>query len=329
MAGGGAKVVIQAITGNAFITGIKTVGFMVSGSPSLMAEAVHSFADTLNQILLLIGLKQSQKEKTQEYSTGTGSARYVWNLVSAVGIFFLGFGVTFYHGMHALFSEHVASELSLLGIGILIVSLIIEAWVFVQAYKEVNLIRGKMSFLQYFKESDDPTIIAVLLEDGVAVIGVCLALIGITLGHVFGSVLFDIAASLLIATLMAFMAVALGIINGKLLLGKSLTVAREKEIKKYIQELPEVEEISVFSTKIMGAGQIRLSINVELHGELVIDKTSFQNDLEAFKQGEQAERVLTKSNTRMVRLTGRMINKLEARIQEQFPEIDIIDFEIT
>lgn len=329
MASGGAKVVIQAISGNVFITGIKTVGFLVSGSPSLMAEAVHSFADSLNQILLLIGLKQSQKEKSQEYSTGTGNARYIWNLVSAVGIFFLGFGVTFYHGMHALLSEHVATELSLLGIGILIVSLCIEGWVFLQAYKEVNLSRGKLSFLQYFKESDDPTIIAVLLEDGVAVIGVCLALIGITLGHVFGSVLFDIAASLLIATLMAFMAVALGIINGKLLLGKSLTVDREKEIKKFIQGLAEVESISVFNTKIMGAGQIRLSLNVELHGELVIDKPSFQNDLSAIKKGEQIEKVLTKSNTRMVRLTGRVIKTLEARIQEKFPEIDIIDFEIT
>jgi zinc transporter 9 len=329
MAGGGAKVVIQAISGNSFITVIKTIGYMVSGSPSLMAEAVHSLADTLNQILLLIGLKQSQKEKSQEYSTGTGTARYVWNLVSAVGIFFLGFGVTFYHGMHALFSDHGPSEFSWLGVGILIVSLIIEGWVLLQAYKEVDSTRGNMSFVQFFKESDDPTTIAILLEDGVAVLGVILALLGIILGHIFGSAYFDIAASLLIATLMAFMAIALGIVNGKLLLGKSLTIAKEKEIKNYVEGLTEVESISVFNTKIMGAGQIRLTLNVELFGESVIDKNSFQNDLDQIKSGEQVEKVLTKSNTRMVRLTGRKIKELEHKIQAQFPEIDVIDFEIT
>ena len=158
----------------------------------------------------------------------------------------------------------------------------------------MNSNRGDLSFIQFFKESDDPTTIAILLEDGVAVLGVILALCGIILGHVFNSPYFDIAASLLIATLLAFMAIALGIINGKLLLGKSLTIAKEEEIKGFVKNLSEVESLSSFSTKIIGAGQIRLSLNVELHEESLIDRESFQSDLDQIKSGEQGEKVLTK-----------------------------------
>ena len=92
MAGSGIKIVVSAIAGNSFITVIKFIGWFFSQSPSLLAEAIHSVADTLNQILLLIGLKQSEAESSREHPLGVGEARYLWNLISAVGIFFLGFG---------------------------------------------------------------------------------------------------------------------------------------------------------------------------------------------------------------------------------------------
>jgi len=329
MAGGGAKVIVQAISGNLFITIIKFIGWFFSHSPSMLAEAIHSLADTFNQILLFIGLKQAQKEANREFSTGMGGASYVWNLVSAVGVFFIGFGVTFYHGMHSLFSEHFeVGPVSWLGISVLVVSFCIEFWVLLGAIKEVNLSRNGRSFIQFFKESDDPTVLAVLLEDGVAVLGVVLALIGIVLGQIFGSAIFDIVVSLIISFLLAFLAIALGIINGKLLIGKSLTIHKEAEIKNFVESLDQVDHVKSLSTKIIGAGKIRLSMEIELHGENIIDKSSIVLDVKKIENGENIPKVLMKASERMVRLTGYHINLMEVQIHEKFPEIAFIDLEI-
>lgn len=328
MSSGSAKVVIQAIGGNFFITIIKFIGWFFSQSPSLLAEAVHSLADTFNQILLLIGYKHSLKEATRDYPTGHGSARYVWNLISAVGIFFIGFCVTFYHGMHSLFSEHSVGELSYISIAVLIISFIIEFWVLRGAFKEVNSAKGELGYIEYFKQSDDPTIIAVLLEDSVAVLGVSLAFVGVLLGQLTGSALFDIYVSLMISFLMAFMAIMLGVINSKLLLGKSLSIAQESEIKKFIQSFREVDKIIHLSTKINGAKNVRLTMEVEILGEMVVDPISFKADLARLTTKQNYEKILMESNARMVRLTGNLINKFEKDIRAKFPEIQTIDIEI-
>jgi zinc transporter 9 len=329
MAGGGIKVVVSAIAGNSFITVIKFIGWFVSQSPSLLAEAVHSLADTLNQILLLVGLKTSKKGPTRENPTGSGGSRYLWNLISAVGIFFLGFGVTAFHGMHGLISGHYEpNPISWIGIGVLVVSLIIEMFVLIQAYNEVKLQKGNTSYLDFFVESDDPTLVAVLLEDGVAVLGVILALLGIVLGHVFGNALFDILASLVIALLLGFMAVALGILNSKLLVGKSVTIHKEETIKSFVESRKEVTSVEAISTRIIGAGKIRLSLEVELSGSALINQEVIKEDVKKVEQGESLTKIIHKSNERMVRITGNTINEIELAIVEAFPEVVIIDFEV-
>jgi zinc transporter 9 len=329
MAGSGVRVVVSAIAGNSFITVIKFIGWFVSQSPSLLAEAIHSLADTLNQILLFIGLKTSQKEPTRDMPTGSGGSRYLWNLISAVGIFFLGFGVTAFHGMHGLISGHYDPRpISWIGIGVLIVSLIIEMYVLNQAYKEVKIQKGNRGFVGFFKESDDPTIVAVLLEDGVAVLGVLMALMGIILGHIFGNALFDIIASLIIALLLGFLAIALGVINSRLLIGKSVTIHKEEEFRGFLETLDQISRIETLSTKIIGAGKVRLSIEVELNGDALIDQHALVSDIKSIETGADAAKILHNSNKRMVRITGNTINEIELKIVEKFPEVSIIDFEV-
>ena len=328
MAGGGTKVVVQAIGGNTFITIIKFIGYFISGSPSLLAEGVHSLADTFNQVLILIGIKQSNQVTKEGLPTGRGNARYVWNLVSAVGIFFMGFGVTFYHGMHALLSPSHASTVGWIGISILIISFIIEFWVFIQALKEVNSMRGERSLMTFLQQSDDPSLVAILLEDGVAVLGVVLALMGILLGNLFHSPMFDIAASLIIAFLMAFMAIALGIMNSKLLIGKSMTKERESDLRHFVEKLKGVKNVSQFSTQIIGAGKVRLSLELEFNASEIIDMSSLEEDAKAIADGETVQKILLKTSERMVRLSGRHINELELEIQKAFPEVALIDFEL-
>ena len=329
MAGGGAKVVLQAIFGNGFITVLKFIGWFISQSPSLLAEAIHSAADTFNQILLLIGMKQSRKVATRDFPRGHGTSSYLWNLVSAVGVFFIGFGVTFYHGMHSLLAGHYeVGPLSWLTLAILVIAFSIEFYVLIGAYKEVEKQREGRSYLEFFHESDDPTVLAVLLEDGVAVLGVLLAFCGIILGQVFQSALFDIFASIGIALLLGFMAVALAFINGKLLIGKSLSSLKEEEIKAFLKSLPEVEHVEKLSTIVIGAGKVRLSVEVELCGEKIVDLSKLKLDAERIGTNDDAYKVLLKTSERMVRKTGRIINEIEAKIQSEFKEIVIVDFEI-
>jgi zinc transporter 9 len=329
MAGGGTKVVAQAIAGNLFITIIKFVGWFFSQSPSMLAEAIHSLADTFNQVLLFVGIKQAKKKASRAYSTGLGGASYVWNLVSAVGVFFIGFGVTFYHGMHSLLlGNFEVGNISWLAIAILVIAFIIEFYVLLGAFKEVNRQRNGLPMLDFFKETDDPTVIAVLLEDGVAVLGVLLALIGICLGQVFGSAIFDIIVSLVISFLLAFLGIALGIINGKLLMGKSVAVHKESEIKIFVESLKQVDQVNSLSTKIIGTGKVRLSLEIELHGEKIIDKSAVVLDVKKLEGGENPTKILMKASERMVRLTGYHINQMENQIQAKFPEITLIDLEI-
>ena len=103
---GSAKVVLTAVVVNFFVTLAKSVGWMFSMSPSMLAEAIHSFADTANQLLVYLGIRISRKGPTREYPAGYGQARYLWNLISASGIFFIGFGVTVYHGVSSLLNLH-------------------------------------------------------------------------------------------------------------------------------------------------------------------------------------------------------------------------------
>lgn len=328
MAAGGTKVVLQAIFGNGFITILKFFGYFVTASPSLMAEAVHSMADTFNQILLYIGMRQAKGKPTREYSTGYGGASYVWNLVSAVGIFFLGFGITFYHGIHSLIEPHGTPVVSWIGIGVLIISFIIEMWVLFGAIKEVNRQRGSMSYLQFFRESDDPTVLAVLLEDGIAVLGVVLAMFGLVIGQVTGSAIFDSIIAIIISLLLGFLAIALGVINGKLLMGKSVPIHKEEDIKNFIEAFPQVHHIEKINTKIIGAGKVRLSVEVKFHGERLIDENILKQDQKDLESGQSPHKVLINACERMVRITGREINQMELEIHRVFPEVAIIDFEV-
>jgi len=328
-AGGGTKVILQAVGGNAFITVIKFIGYFLTGSPSIMAEAVHSLADTFNQILLFIGIKQSESSPAHDYATGMGSARYVWNLVSAVGIFFIGFGVTFYHGMHSLLAEnHESAPLNWIAIVILFVSFSIEFWVLMGAYKEINRQRGNLTLIEFFKESDDPTVLAVLLEDGVAVLGVVLALIGLILGHLTGQNYFDAIISIMISFLMAFLAISLGITNGKLLIGKRVSLAQESEIQRFIESLPQVQNVVKLNSKIIGSSKVRLAVEVELYGEKIVDLKNLERDVEELRKTDNPTKVLLKSNERMIRIIGNQINEMEMKIQQEFPEIVMIDLEI-
>ena len=219
---GSTKAVITAVVANGLVTMAKFVGFALSGSSALLAEAIHSLADTANQGLLYLGIKRSQRVADVKYHFGYGQERYFWNLVSAVTIFFLGCIYTIMHALEQLKHGH-EPEMSWIAFCIIGFAFIMEGyslWValkeFTRQQKEEN-----MGFIQYIKETRDPTTLAVLIEDSVAVLGLFFALTGMGLAAYTGSALFDIGAAIGIGVLMGLLAFFLAATNKKYLLNVS------------------------------------------------------------------------------------------------------------
>lgn len=313
-ASGSLKVVLTALAVNAVLTIAKFAGFLLSLSPSMLAESIHSFADTANQILIYIGIKVSKKKPTRDFPFGYGQARYLWNLVSATGIFFIGFGVTIHHGIMSLFSHHEANISYGIAIPILIFAFFGEGYALHVALKEVRGQKGSMTLREWIKNGDDPTSVGVLIEDAIAVIGVVLAVAGMVLSNYFGSYIFDSIATILIGLLLGVMAITMGYANGRLLINRSLNELSEQDIKNYILALPEIKKIYYLSTEIISPNNIRLSMEFDLNIDQALKKEKANIDENKFQN--------------FVKMISQTIKNIENKIKKQFPEITHVDLEI-
>src|SRR3989338_8433363 len=188
--------VAAAIVGNALVTFIKAGAALASGSSVMFSEAVHSLADTLNQVFLLIGVKRSSRKSDEDFGYGYGNERFFWALLSACGIFFVGAGVTLYHGIMSLF-EPSPIEFSVYIYVVLLASFVIELWTLYVAARSIRRMFPDLSWRERL-ELSDPTTLAVYLEDCVAVVGVLIAAFSIALSYYTGNYVLDALGSLII-----------------------------------------------------------------------------------------------------------------------------------
>lgn len=325
------RAVVAALIGNFIVTSAKFAGWAVSFSPSMLAEAVHSLADTLNQVLLFIGIRHASGQPTPAYPFGKGRARYIWNLVSAMGIFFIGFGFTVYHGVLKLFETSwmdSGQNTNWIPLAILLVSLLVESYTLWVAVVAINHSRGDKTFFEFVSVGDDPTVVAVLLEDLIAVVGVFVALIGLILSHQLQSPLPDAICSIIIGCLLGVMAVILSIANGRILMGVSAGVDEESEIREFLEAYPTVERVVSLKTAVMAPGSLRLALEVEFHGGILISRQQIERDADRIRDGEDPAYILFETAERMVRTVGREINRLEGDLIKRFPQIHMIDLEV-
>jgi len=324
---GSVKVVLTAVVVNFFVTLSKAIGWVFSLSPSMLAEAIHSFADTANQSLVYLGIRISKKGPTREYPSGYGQARYLWNLISASGIFFIGFGVTVYHGVSSLISPHHEGQFSYgLAIGILIFALIVEGYALLVAFKEVNAHRGSMSLMVFIRESDDPTSIGVLLEDAIAVIGVLLALAGMAISYYFHTHIPDAIASILIGLLLGFLAFVMAFTNGRLLINRSISLSDEEEIREFVRELAYVDKITSLKTEILAPDQVKLSLEIDFNSSPIVREINAGR--KANVGNEMIEDTIQTIINKSVKSVGKAINEMEKQIRDHFPDIKYIDLEL-
>ena len=205
--------VTLSIATNAVIAISKGIGFAITGSPTLFAETVHSVADVLNQVLLKVGEVRARRGPSQEHPFGHFQEKYFWALVSAVSVFFIGCGINLYHGWHSLQNPEVIEPFSLLVIGLLLFALALETWTFITAWREIGGWRGVRDNV------NNTTVLAVLLEDAVALIGIVLALAVGFIGRIFGPhPEFDAWIAIGVGVLLGVMALFLAAVNRKVLI---------------------------------------------------------------------------------------------------------------
>ena len=318
---GAAHVVLTAILVNALVTITKAVGWLISLSPSMLAEAIHSLADTVNQSLVYMGIRISKKGPTREFPMGYGQARYLWNLISATGIFFIGFGITTYHGVSSLFGDHHSQGSFLVVISILGFAFFAEGYALLVAYKDVYSQKGDLSLFQWIKEGDDPTTVGILIEDSIAVLGVILAAVGIVLTYLYHNPIFDSIASIIIGFLLGVMAIIIGYANGRLLINRAISVSSENEIKNFLLSLPEINSISSLKTEIISPEVISLSVDFSINSDTINQDPQLAEEISKNDMNLDELKVT-------VKMIGQFINSIENKVYKQFPEIKYIDLEI-
>ncbi|MDX8397406.1 MAG: cation transporter [Mariprofundaceae bacterium] len=269
MAHGSTKAVVTAIVGNSIVTVAKFIGFALSGSSALLAEAVHSLADTANQCLLYLGLKRSMRKADTQHHFGYGQERYFWNLVSAITIFFLGCAYTVMHAINQIQHGNVP-EMSWIPFAVIGIAFVVEGYSFGVALKEFTRqakVAGK-SFRQYIGETRDPTTLAVLIEDSAAMLGLLFALIGIGLSFWTGSAIFDGVAAICIGILMGFLAYFLAATNRKYLLNHS-----DDEVNEVAERLwaadDQVQTVQRVNSIVLSPEDTLLMAEVELREETI------------------------------------------------------------
>ncbi|MEK7106790.1 MAG: cation diffusion facilitator family transporter [Patescibacteria group bacterium] len=323
--------VVAAIAGNALVTFIKTGAAILSGSSVMFSEAVHSFADTLNQTLLLIGVKRSYKKPSDDFGYGYGHERFFWALISACGIFFIGAGITLYNGISSLINPKPL-EIHALVFIVLGVSFVIESLTLWIAARGLKSAHPDSSWRERFLIAD-PSTLAVYLEDAVAILGVAVAAASIGATYYTGNVFWDALGSLVIGALLAGTAIILITKNHSYLLGRSIPEEEREEIIAALVAEPSIERVIDFKSSVLGMGVYRIKCEVEFNGPALF-KEAYQrkylkgqyeevrNDYEAFK------RFCVDYADRIPRLMGKKIDEIEAMLKERFPSVRHIDIEI-
>lgn len=323
--------VVAALLGNTLVTAIKLCASILSGSSAMFAETIHSFADTLNQALLLIGIHRSTKKADSQFEYGYGNERFFWALISACGIFFLGAGITLYSGINAFNTSHEINFTPIIFI-VLFLSLIIESYTLWIAESNLRKSFPDARWHERFMLAD-PSTLAVYLEDGVAVLGVVIATISITLSYYTKNPAWDAVGAVLISILLISVAITLIAKNRSYLIGRAMPSDLQEEVVAFLTGDPAIESVIDFKSTVLGFGLFRIKCEIEFNGPALFQEAfqrealkdqyeEIKDDYEAFKRHsvDYADRI--------PRLMGKKIDEIEGRLKKHFPSIQHIDIEI-
>ncbi|MFT5721709.1 MAG: zinc transporter 9 [Motiliproteus sp.] len=355
MANSSKKAVLTAIATNSIVTLIKFAAAAVSGSASMMNEAIHSLMDTLNQGFLYRGLVVSEKAADQHYAFGHGQKKYLWNLWSAIGLFSIGCGLGLahaWHSYHEMDTYQPAADLLVWGFSLPIlwisllvlgIAFLLEGYSFLVAFREFYRrmrAEGRWNPFGYLLSCDDSTLVAVVLEDSVAMIGLVLASIGILMTAQTGNPLWDVGFSSAIAALLGVIAFYLGYVNMR-----SLTDLRDKDAEAIFRQLvvehPEVSRLHDLRSVIIDEKTTVLVADIELREEAVlltlqprIEQRSrallASLSLERQEQQPLVQYIHTRAAVELaLARTEEIARELEVQLQAKRPRVSHITLEVS
>ena len=259
---GGTKAILAAMVANAGIAVAKFVAYLVTGSSSMLAESVHSVADTSNQGLLLLGGRQAKKIADDEHQFGYGRERYFWAFIVALVLFGLGGVYSIYEGIEKIRHPH---EITSVGwaIGVLVLGIALEGFSFRTAVVEANKVRGERTWWKYIRSSRSPELPVVLLEDLGAMIGLLLALAGVGLSGITGNAIWDGIGTLSIGILLIVIASVLTVEMRSLLIGEAATKQDISAITGAAASASKVVRIIDLKTQHVGPEELLVAGKVE------------------------------------------------------------------
>jgi cation diffusion facilitator family transporter len=267
-ADGGTKAVVAALLANAGIAVTKFVAFALTGFSSMLAEAIHSVADSGNQLLLLLGGKKSRREATPEHPFGFGRERYIYSFIVAIvlfsvgGLFALYEAYHKYHEIHAGHAETVDDWRRWVPVAVLLIAIGLESMSFRTAIRETNKVRGKASFATFVRRAKQPELPVILLEDLAALIGLGFALLGVGLSLITGNQYFDVAGTTLIGLLLVAVAIVLAVETKSLLLGESASSEAQQRIAAALAGTEGIERIIHMKTLHLGPEELLVAAKV-------------------------------------------------------------------
>ncbi|MFC9817725.1 cation diffusion facilitator family transporter [Streptomyces virginiae] len=264
-ASGGTKAIVAALAANLAIAVAKFVAFLFSGSSSMLAESVHSVADSGNQGLLLIGGKKAQREATPQHPFGYGRERYIYAFLVSIVLFTVGGMFAIYEGYEKIHEPHPI-EAWYWPVGVLVFAIIAESFSFRTAIKESNEIRGKLTWSQFIKRAKAPELPVVLLEDLGALVGLVLALGGVGLALLTGNGVWDGIGTLCIGILLIAIAIVLAAETKSLLLGEAAGVEEVEKIKAAAVDGDVVTRVIHMRTLHLGPEELLVAAKIAVEG---------------------------------------------------------------
>lgn len=323
--------VLLALIGNIVVTTIKAIVALSSGSSAMFSETVHSAADTLNQMLLLVGVMRSRKKPNREHGYGYGNERFFWALISACGIFFIGAGVTIYHGVTSI-AEGTGAHITGATFIVLGISFVIELTTFWVAIRNLVRTHPDSTWLERFDEAD-PSTLAVCVEDGIAVVGVIVAALAIGLSYLTGNFIWDGVGSIVIGFILAMAAIVLITKNRSYLIGRSIPPDERDEIIEMLQADPAIERVIDFKSTVLDIGVYRIKCEIEFNGPALMNdayqQENLRDEFEHVKDSfEDFKKFCVDFSDRIPRMMGRRIDEIEEALKAKFPHVRYIDIEI-
>lgn len=263
---GGMKAVLAALLANVGIAISKFVAFFFTGSSSMLSEAIHSVADSGNQVLLLIGNRRSKEQADAQHPFGYGRRRYVYGFIVAIVLFLVGGLFSLYEGFHK-WQNPEPLEAWWIAVVVLVVAIVLESLSFRTAIREANRSRGKRSLAAFVRDSRQPELPVILLEDAGALLGLVFALFGVSLAVITGNGRFDALGAMAVGTLLVVIAIFLAIEMTAMLVGEAALPEEVAAIRLALESSAGVTRVIHLRTLHVGPDELLVGAKIAVRNQ--------------------------------------------------------------